>query len=266
MNKPPARTRIFLRDDDVGAWTPALAQFLACFRTAGLPVSYQAIPALLTDETADHLRALHTAQPDLCEFGQHGLAHEMTVDGKRLTWEFGRERDFATQRQVIAEGKAIMQAKLGSAFEGAVFTPPRHRFDANTVRALHAEGFKVLSAAAYADPLRRMVYAIGRGVGLGTLGNRGITYHPGLRPEAPLRELSIAVAVDDGARVERKVADVLAEIAQARRQTDKVGLMFHHEAWGGAQGARFLKDLAAALRDLAGCEFVLLSKLAQPTA
>lgn len=266
MTSTTARTRIFLRDDDVGAWTPALARFVACFRDAGLPVSYQAIPTLLTDETADHLRAFHASQPDLCDFGQHGLAHEMTVAGKRLTWEFGRERDYATQQQVIAEGKAIMQAKLGNAFDGTVFTPPRHRFDGNTVRALHAEGFAVLSAAAYTDPLRRLVYRLGRTAGLGNLGNRGIAYHPGLRPEAPLHEFSIAVAVDDGAPIQRKVADVLAEIAQARRHSDIVGLMFHHQAWNGEAGGRFLDDLAGALQALPDCEFTLLSHLAKTPA
>ena len=63
MVQAPPRTRIFLRDDDVGAWTPALALFVACFRDAGLPVSYQVIPAQLTDEAAEHLRAFHTARP-----------------------------------------------------------------------------------------------------------------------------------------------------------------------------------------------------------
>jgi hypothetical protein len=263
MTTSKPRTRIFLRDDDVGAWTPALSQFVSCFRDHGLPVCYQVIPALLTDEAASHLRAFHKDSPELCEFGQHGLMHEMTIDGKRLTWEFGRERDLATQQQVIAEGKTIMQAKLGPAFAGTVFTPPRHRFDGNTVRALHAEGFKVLSAAAYTDPLRRLVYGIGQSIKMGTIGNRGIAYHPGIRPEAPLRELSIAVAVDDGAPVHREVADVLAGIERARQHSDIVGLMFHHQAWASLEGAEFLKSLAKGLRSLANCEFTRLSNLAQ---
>ncbi|MEY4239946.1 MAG: hypothetical protein RL339_2547 [Pseudomonadota bacterium] len=266
MAMHPAPTRIFLRDDDVGGWTPALARFIACFREHGLPVSYQVIPAQLTDETAQRLRQFHAEQPGLCEFGQHGLAHEMTIGGKRLTWEFGHERDLATQQQVIAAGKAIMQAKLGQAFGGTVFTPPRHRFDGNTVRALHAEGFTVLSAAAYADPLRRLAYGLGRALGLGTIGNRGIAYHPGIRPEAPLREVSIAVAVDDGAPVDRKVSDVLAGIERARRHSNAVGLMFHHQAWDSPQGERFLPNLAQALQALPDCEFVLLSSLAQANA
>lgn len=266
MTKRPAKTRIFLRDDDVGSWTPALAQFVACFRDHGLPVSYQVIPALLTDEAAGHLQALHAEQPNLCEFGQHGLAHEMTIGGKHLTYEFGLERDLATQRRVIAEGKAIMEAKLGSAFAGTVFTPPRHRFDGNTVRALHAEGFKVLSAAAYTDPLRRLVYGIGRSLRLGTVGNRGIAYHPRLRPEAPLQELSIAVAVDDGAPVRREVSDVLAGITRARQHSNTVGLMFHHQAWASPEGTEFLGCLAKGLQSLPDCEFVLLSSLAQSAA
>ena len=266
MARPSPPTRIFLRDDDVGAWTLALARFIACFREHGLPVSYQVIPGQLTDEAAQQLRQFHAEQPGLCEFGQHGLAHEMTIGGKRLTWEFGRERNLPAQQQVIAEGKAIMQAKLGQAFGGTVFTPPRHRFDGNTVRALHAEGFTVLSAAAYTDPLRRLVYGLGRSLGLGTIGNRGIAYHPGIRPEAPLRELSIAVAVDDGAPVDRKVSDVLAGIERARSHCDSVGLMFHHQAWDSPHGHHFLQDLAKALKTLPDCEFVLLSSLAQSNA
>lgn len=266
MAPPAPRTRIFLRDDDVGAWTPALARFVACFREHDLPVSYQVIPAHLTDEAAEQLRAFHAERPDLCEFGQHGLAHEMTVGGKRLTWEFGRERDLATQQRVIAEGKAIMQAKLGQAFPAKLFTPPRHRFDGNTVRALHAEGFTILSAAAYVDPLRRFVYRLGHGLGMGTIGNRGIAYHPQLRPEAPLRELSIAVAVDDGAPVRREVSDVLARIERARQHTSAVGLMFHHQAWDSAEGTRFLEELALGLKSLPDCDFVLLSDLAQSAA
>lgn len=262
MAPPASRTRIFLRDDDVGAWTPALARFVACFRAQGLPVSYQVIPAQLTDEAAEQLRAFHAERPDLCEFGQHGLTHEMTIGGKRLTWEFGRERDLATQQQVIAAGKSIMQAKLGEAFPARLFTPPRHRFDGNTVRALHAEGFTILSAAAYTDPLRRIVYRLGHKLQLGSIANRGITYHQGQRPEAPVLEMSIAVAVDDGTPVRLAVGTVLRRIERARLHTTAVGLMLHHQAWDTPEGARFLNELALGLKGLPNCDFVLLSELA----
>lgn len=252
-----AGTTIFLRDDDVGALTPGLLTFMACFRERGLPVSYQIIPALLTDDCAAHLREQHAATPDLIEFGQHGLAHEMRIDGRRLGWEFGRERDLATQEAVIAEGKAILASKLGHAFSGRLFTPPRHRFNRDTVAALANQGFDILSAAAYADTPRRVIYGLARAIGLGTIGNRGVTYHGRLRPEARVHELSISVAVDDGPPRQRKVGDVMAEIDRAARQTSMVGLMFHHQAWTSPEGLEFLGALARALATRQDTRFAL---------
>lgn len=240
-------TILFLRDDDVGALTPAASDFIELFRSRGIPVSYQVIPKFLTDECAAHLREVHRQSPALIEIGQHGLAHGMQIGDRRLSWEFGRERDYDTQRAVIREGRAIMVDKLGQAFDGRMFTPPRHRFNADTVRAVAAEGFDVFSAAAYADAPRRLVYGAAKAIGLSTIGNRGVAFHPGTRPEAEVRELSIAVAVDDGPPRSRCVRDVMAEIDQANRVSPIVGLMFHHEAWAGDKGAAFLGELADAL-------------------
>lgn len=244
-----AATTLFLRDDDIGQLTPAAMAFIQVFRTREIPVSYQVIPAQLTDECAAFLKDFHRDKPGLIEIGQHGLAHEMHIGRRRLSWEFGRERDYATQRAVIAKGRAIMTAKLGAAFDERMFTPPRHRFNADTVRAAADEGFDIFSAAAYADGPRRLVYAIAKSLRLGTIGNRGVPYHPANRPEAPIRELSISVAVDHGPPRPRRVADVLSEIDRAARIAPTVGLMFHHAAWGTPDGARFLGELADALRD-----------------
>jgi hypothetical protein len=41
---------------------------------------------------------------------------------------------------------------------------------------------------------------------------------------------------------------VLSEIDRAARVAPTVGLMFHHAAWGTPDGARFLGELADALR------------------
>jgi hypothetical protein len=242
-----ATTTLFLRDDDIGQLTPAALEFIGLFRSRGIPVSYQVIPAHLTDECATFLRNFHRDKPGLVEIGQHGLEHEMHIGGRRLSWEFGRELDYATQRAVIAEGRRIMTAKLGAAFDGRMFTPPRHRFNADTVRAAADEGFSIFSAAAYADGPRRLVYAIAKALRLGTLGNRGVAYHPGSRPEASIRELSIAIAVDNGPPRSRRVADLLGQIDRAASVSPIVGLMFHHAAWGTQDGARFLGELADAL-------------------
>jgi predicted deacetylase len=171
----------------------------------------------------------------------------MCVGGRRLSWEFGREVDYATQRKRIASGRAIMTEKLGPAFDGRMFTPPRHRFNADTVRAAAAEGFDIFSAAAYVDRPRRLVYAVGKLWGIGSIRNRGVAYHPGQRPEAVIQELSIAIAMDHGVPRSRRLADILDEIDRAAQVSPVVGLMFHHAAWQSADDHRFLGDLADAL-------------------
>lgn len=244
MSSQTAPTTIFIRDDDIGAWTPAAATFVETFRSRSIPVSYQVIPARLTEECADRLRTIKAEAPHLIELGQHGLEHEMIVGGKHVGHEFGHERDYATQRAAIRKGREIMSTMLGTAFDGRMFTPPRHRFNRDTVIAAAEEGFDIFSAAAYGDGPRRIVYRVGRALGLGSIANRGISYHPGKRPEASIRELSIAVAVDDGPPRTRRVDDVMVEVDRAARHVPVVGLMLHHEAWYSEEGRRFLGELA----------------------
>lgn len=249
MSSQTAPTTIFIRDDDIGAWTPAAATFVEAFRSRSIPVSYQVIPARLTEECADRLRTIKAEASHLIELGQHGLEHQMLVGGKHVGHEFGHERDYATQRAAIRKGREIMSTMLGTAFDGRMFTPPRHRFNRDTVIAAADEGFDIFSAAAYSDGPRRTVYRVGRALGLSNIANRGISYHPGMRPEARIHELSIAVAVDDGPPRSRDVDEVMAEIARASVRSPIVGLMFHHEAWHSPSGAQFLGDFADRLRE-----------------
>ncbi len=107
-------TRIFLRDDDVGALTPALKDFVGQFAERGLPVSYQIIPERFTAEAAEFMLAERAKAPTLIEFGQHGLRHEMQVGGKTEYYEFGPERTYAQQLADIEAGKALLTARLGA--------------------------------------------------------------------------------------------------------------------------------------------------------
>ncbi len=250
-------TTLFLRNDDVGERTAALISFLTLFKSKQLPVSHQVIPRQLSDECADWLSREFAETPDLLEFGQHGLSHEMMIGGRREFYEFGPERDRVVQEAIIAEGRAILAAKLGKAFSGRVFTPPRHRFDRATLLALESQGFDVFSAAAYADPARRAIYAAGRALGMTNFLRRGIAHHGRVRPEARLFELSISVAVDHGAPIDRKVSDVMAEIHRAQRHSRWVGLMFHHEAWASPAGMAFLDELTDVLAGLPAVRFAL---------
>lgn len=253
---------LFLRDDDVGPRDAAIERFVGIFLARGLPVSYQIIPARLTAESADWLAGLAWAHPGLIEFGQHGHTHEMMVKGKREWYEFGPERDRAAQQAVIAEGRARLQALLGDAWTGRLFTPPRHRFDRNTLAALADEGFSILSASSYPGLVHRLAYGLGSALGRTNLGRGGVSHHGRVRPEAPILELSISVAVDHGAPVERRVEDVLADIGRARRVSPIVGLMFHHQAWARPGGVAFLESLADRLAALPATRVATLGAIA----
>lgn len=253
---------LFLRDDDAGALNDALCGFHDVFAARGLPVSYQVIPAQLTDECASWLRDIKRKAPDLIEIGQHGHTHEMMVAGRLEYFEFGPERSLDEQRAVIKQGRAIMQDKLGDAADPRLFTPPRHRFNRDTLVALGEAGFSVISASSYPKPLHQMAYRAGRLLGLTNIGRGGVSHHGGIRPEAPLFELSISVAVDDGAPRERDVEDVMRAIANAAKITPYVGLMFHHNAWGSQTGMAFLGSLADRLAAMTEARFATLGQIA----
>jgi hypothetical protein len=260
-NEVVKTTRIFIRDDDVGALTPQLTGFVATFSSREIPVSYQVIPASLTAECAAFLQAAKNHAPNLLEVGQHGLKHEMVVRGRRVFYEYGPERSYEEQLSTILEGQSILREKLGADFDSSIFTPPRHRYNRTTLKALAAAGVQILSASNYCGLPYRVAYAFGRCLGLSNLGRPGVSYHGRTRPDSGLFELSITIAVDNGSRTRITAAEVLAQIATARRHTSVVGLMFHHNAYASEADQAFLAELAAGLRSLKGVSFHGLADL-----
>jgi hypothetical protein len=256
------QTRFFVRDDDVGPLTPALAFFVTTFLTRGVPVSYQIIPAKFTADCAAFLIAAWRDNPRLVEFGQHGLHHEMRLGTRTLTREFGPELSYGEQLSTIAEGRDIMRQRLGGEAPIVAFTPPRHKFNRDTVVAAAAAGYRVFSAACYPTARHQMAYELGRRLGLGSVGHQGISYHGAARPEADLIEMSISIAVDNGRRRQRSSAEIIAALEHAARATDHVGLMFHHEVYADPEGASELGSIADRIAACAEGRSELLSDVA----
>ncbi|MET3528141.1 DUF2334 domain-containing protein [Phenylobacterium koreense] len=259
-------TRIFLRDDDVGALTPALTGFMDIFAQRNLPVSYQIIPAALTEDCAEHLKFRRERAAGLFEFCQHGLTHEMTVGGRRVFYEFGPERSYQEQLEIIQAGQAILRERLAAHFNSSIFTPPQHKYDYNTLVALKASGVRVLSASSYASRGHRIVYGVGGLLGRTRLGRSGISYHGRTRRDVGLAELSIAVPVDNGSVRMKTAGAVLAAIGLARRRMSVVGLMFHHNAYPEREDRLFLAELADGLGSLHDVSFHLLGDIAREHA
>lgn len=225
-SEPLSGARYFVRDDDIGALTPALTHFVEAFIGQAIPVSYQIIPAQLTDECAQYMLEKARVHPQLIEFGQHGLHHRMTLGGKQLKREFGPERSYDDQFNDICEGQRLLRLKLGT--DVKLFTPPQHKFDKHTLEALAAAGHTLFSAASYPTLHHRAAYALGRALGLSSIRHHGISYHGRLRPDAKLQELSISIAVDNGRRITCPAAMLDSALRRAATHTDKIGLMFHH--------------------------------------
>lgn len=255
-------TQFFIRDDDVGALTPALSAFMDIFAARELPVSYQIIPSLFTDECAQELRERKRQAPALFEFSQHGLNHEMMVRGRTVYYEFGPERNYDEQLSAIRSGRHLLDSKLGDAFSREVFTPPQHKYDKNTLQALRSLGVKVLSASCYVGWKHRAVYSIGRAFKWTRLGRSGISYHGNVRRDEPLLEISISVPIDNGTRRMSTPGKVIEEIERARRHVDVIGLMFHHAVYKTSEDHEFLSELAERLRRMPGVAFSSIGEIA----
>lgn len=248
----------FIRIDDVGALTPALARCVETFLRAELPASYQIIPLKLTPDCARWLNNLRQHHPHLLEFGQHGLRHEMVVRGKRVWREFGPERSAEAQYTDIRAGKALLEDSLGPI---VLFTPPQHKYDRNTLLAAERAGHSLFSAASYASLPYRAAYAMGRRLGWSSIRHHGLSQHGHQRRDTDLFELSVAIAIDNGGAVMTPPQRLIDRLRVAGRQTSAVGVMKHHEVY--AQRAGELEQLADILRGVGSTRFGTIDAIAR---
>jgi hypothetical protein len=243
-------TALFLRNDDVGDRTPALEAVSGILTELAMPVSHQVIPSRLTDTGVAFLLDRKHAAPDGVFLHQHGYKHEQMVDGEQRWTEFAGGRPYRDQLEAIEAGRALMGRRLGDAVGAEVFTPPSHKYDENTVRALQESGFRVLSAAFYTAARARAYYALGRATRSVTMLGHRVSHHGRTIPGTTLVEVSISIDLDAAAAAPgsgEAVAAFRSDLQRARRYTDLVGVMMHHERFGDA--AR-LANLRAVLEDV----------------
>ena len=227
-------TIVFFRDDDVGEITDPLSAFFDVMLDAGVPCAYQVVPDYLDEKSALELRRLKSAHKDLLEFNQHGLHHEQILNGEPTYSEFAGGRSHADQLKDIREGRHFLLEHLGEAFSGDVFTPPCHKYDAQTLRALGDLGFTTLSAGVRVDWPSRAYYGVGRALSkIEWLGKR-VSYHQRPTPDARVVEISCAIDVhmdedDQGQRIEKSLDMLWEEFEVARTAGIAVGIMTHHQ-------------------------------------
>lgn len=159
---PPVSTliQLFLRFDDYCATSPpAIEQgVVAALRRAGMQATFAVVPALTEGRYHDpgergtvpmddaKLAFLRAAVADgVVDAALHGWNHRTRMTSPPHAEFDGM--DPAAQMDVIGRGAALLREWTGVA--PSVFVPPWNRYDAATLTALAAHGFRCLSANRY---------------------------------------------------------------------------------------------------------------------
>ncbi len=133
------RARLWLRDDDAVAPSPALDRLIALCARHEVPVLLAVIPAGAGPALASRLVSAALATP--C---QHGFAHANHAPPGQKKREYGPDRPLAALRAELAAGRDRLQALFGVRL-APVFVPPWNRIDAEAARLLPGLGFRALS-------------------------------------------------------------------------------------------------------------------------
>jgi hypothetical protein len=266
---PHAGTRdrtVFFRDDDVDELTDELIEFVNFFLTEEIPVNYQVVPGKLQDDACEFILEKRRTHPELIRLNQHGYMHEHVNDGVHTWFEYSGNRPYEDQHESIQCGQRILREKLGSCFDDRVFTPPGHKYDENTLRALEALGFQILSASSYTSPQARLYYGFGKLLRRASLLGKRISYNGQRLPGHDLREISVALDVDmtkdvRGNPIAKTSTTLIREFQQASRNTRVVGIVFHHSCYDHRK-QEILHELISFLRTVPGLSFRLIEDVA----
>jgi len=145
------------RDDDAGRPGPAFDRLLSLAADLALPLGLAVVPAWLTPEVAEAIRAA----PEPVVVLQHGFAHanheteSQPGERKVRPAECGTARPAQAVLEELAEGRTRLKAALGSRFL-PVLVPPWNRVAPAVLAGLPRLGYRALSAfgpRAVAEPV-----------------------------------------------------------------------------------------------------------------
>ncbi len=131
--------RIWLRDDDCVAVTPALERLASLCSSFGLPILLAVIPEPAEPLLAGWIAAHPTVTP--C---QHGFAHRNHAGPGERARELDGLRPLEEVLDELARGRAKLQALFGDRLSD-ILVPPWNRIDTDLVSRLSGLGYSALS-------------------------------------------------------------------------------------------------------------------------
>lgn len=261
-------TTVFFRDDDIGELTQPTRAVVELLIEERVPCNYLVIPRFITRESARFMRDLKASHPSLVKLNQHGYLHEQTVRGRHDYSEFAGHRPYEEQLAAIAEGKRILEDYLGDDFDTDVFTPPCHKYDGNTLRALKELGFTIFSSGVRPDLPARIYYRMGHAFQRVTLLGERVSWHGTRDPETNLLDLSTCINVDEefdrhGVRKIKTAAELIQEYERAKTIHPIVGVLIHHGQYETPDKFATLKTLIEHVRNDPAAELTYIESIAE---
>ena len=204
--------RIWLRDDDCVAVTPALERLAALCRRLDLPILLAVIPEPAEPELVGWIDAHPAVTP--C---QHGFAHRNHAAPGERARELGGSRSEEAVLDELARGRARLQALFGNRLSD-ILVPPWNRIDADLVSRLPTIGFSALSTFGPQDP-----------------------------DAIPRLNSDLDIIDWRNGRVGRPLDDLLRKFSAIVGRQDRVGILTHHLAHDATAWAA-LEEMLAGLR------------------
>ncbi len=189
--------RVWLRDDDCVAVTPALDRLTALCSAAGMPILLAVIPQPAEPGLAEWIAAHPAVTP--C---QHGFAHRNHAAPDARARELGGTRPVECGLDELTRGRAKLRAMFGPRLSD-ILVPPWNRIDADIVAHLPRLGFTALS-----------------------------TFGPTAEQDAGIRCLDSDLDIIDwrNGRIGRPLDDLSRKLAGLVDRQNAVGILTHHLA------------------------------------
>lgn len=222
---------IFLRNDDVRETLDnELVTLTQLCIDHKVPICHAVEPANVSDEVVNWLLDMKSRYPSLIEIIQHGFDHNRK--NPMLKMEFGGTRNYDDQYMDIKSGKYIMDRHFND-FWSPVFTFPYGSYNFHTLRAVDQLGYRAISSKVDFSMKSMLKNKAGRIVGKDFIMDKKVSYHDIMRKHFKFQEMSVSANLikkyTGYNSAEHFTEDeILSQIRQSSRFTNKTGLLFHH--------------------------------------
>jgi peptidoglycan/xylan/chitin deacetylase (PgdA/CDA1 family) len=242
---------IFFRNDDVrNSLDESLIKITDIFIRHGIPISHAVEPANVTQQVVDWLLNKKKEYPGIIEIVQHGYDHSkkaITTSG-----EFGGSRNYEEQYKDIAEGKALLDKYFGTKWFPA-FTFPYGAYNYETLRALKALGYNVVSTGYTHSLKRKILNGAGTMLRKKFLINKPINYFNEKIPGFGMLELPTSInltkkTLDEDNSIQKTFSELKEEFEAKKNSFQLIGFLMHHRWWKDSDYAA-MDELLAYLKN-----------------